>query len=64
MIEIILILGMAGFACYFLFRKFKKTDEKLHSDRAVREAQMLAAAQAWRNSRQAQDNTGHGQVQE
>lgn len=46
----LLIVALLAFVVYFFVRRMRKVDEKLQADRAVREAQMLAAAHAWRNS--------------
>lgn len=48
--SIFIWLAVIAFAGYWLVRKFKRADEQLQSDRSQREAQMLAAAIAWKNA--------------
>lgn len=58
----LLLVALVVLAGYFLVRRMKRVDQKLQADRAVREAQMLAAAHAWRNShkdREEKNQQGH-----
>lgn len=48
--SIVIWLAIVAFAGYFLVRKFRHVDERLQADRAQREARMLAAALAWKNT--------------
>jgi hypothetical protein len=48
MTGLLIWLAIVGIAVFFLWKKVKATDDKLRSDRAQREASMLAQALAMR----------------
>lgn len=52
MIEVLIFIGVVGLAGLLLWRKAKAADEKLHTERAQREAQLLAQALALKTASQ------------
>ena len=52
----LICIAVVLLAAYLVVRKFKIVDERLRSDRAQREARMLAAALTWKNSKGNKDS--------
>lgn len=48
-----IFIGIVGFAGLFLWRRIKAADDKLHEERAQREAEMIAQAMAIRRAQAA-----------
>lgn len=57
MIEILIFIAVVGLAGLLLWKKAKAADEKLHAERAQREAQLLAQALALRTATQKKNSS-------